>query len=184
MANGTKRNSFSVSAYGRELSYYWKKYSKSGEHGQEIKSCSTLTIYSLVYSSTLYIKSVSEREVGMYSCVVSNFAGSVESQKASLKLKAKIEQQPESQQVGEREPVTLTVKATGTNLKYQWTKDYAPLHDSDNISGVTEEILTIKKASVYLRGNYRCTVSNDFSKDFSRSAFIDVGKQLSWLYIT
>ena len=152
----------------------------SSERGREIKSYSI--IFDHVHSPNLHITSVSESEVGMYSCVVSNFAGSVESRKASLKLKAKIEQQPESQQVGERESVTLTVKATGTNLKYQWSKDEMSLYDSDNISGVTEKILTIKKASVNLTGNYCCTASNDFSKDVSRSAFVDVGKQLSWLH--
>ena len=57
--------------------------------------------------------------------------------------------------VGYFKPATLSVVATGPNLKYQWYKD------NTLVTGATEASLTISQAKNGDGGNYSVTVTND-----------------------
>ena len=135
-------------------------------------------VFQYVQSSKLSIKSVSSNEVGFYACEVKNIGGSVESRKTSLTLKAKIKKAPTSQQVGQGQPATFRVEATGTDLQYQWLKDGEPLSDNENINGATKSELTIREATSEFEGNYVCIVRNSSSEDASERAILEIGEPI------
>ena len=171
----------SVKARGPNLSYHWwmKKLSSNKPHKLE----KTLNVFEDVDKPHLSIKSVSDNEIGQYSCKISNLGGEVKSKKATLLFKAKIDCSPKQQKVEEGKEVRLKIEASGTELKYQWSKDGQPLlSDDTNFKGASTDELIIKKATPNLAGCYLCTVSNACSKDVSLSASVDVGKYNINLY--
>lgn len=80
----------------------------------------------------------------------------------------KITSNPMSKEVNVGGSLTLTVAATGTNLKYEWKKD------NQYLSGKTSSTLTIPSVTSNDAGSYVCEVSNSLGKVTSTPAKITV----------
>ncbi len=110
--------------------------------------------------SSFNIASVQFSDAGVYTVVVSNGAGSVESAPATLTVSATpvpptILTQPASATVVAGSPAQFTVVAEGSSpLAYQWRKDGAA------IPGATNETYTIASATGADAGSYTVTVTN------------------------
>ena len=63
--------------------------------------------------------------------------------------------------VAEGKSTLLEVQVSSSGCEsYQWSKDYQPLHDGADVSGVSINILYIDRASKGTEGKYSCCVSN------------------------
>ena len=89
----------------------------------------------------------------------------------------KITQHPESKSVATGADVTMTVRAAGDNLHYQWQKDGIDLSDDDRHRDTgthTLHILKVEKSDNKAR--YRCHVKNEIGEEFSKDALLTVSK--------
>jgi hypothetical protein len=105
--------------------------------------------------ATLPLPNVQSVDTGTYTVVVSNLAGIVVSNPATVTVTAIgpiIAVQPQSQHLTLNGSGTLTTTATGTTLKYQWIKDGVPLSGATNLS------LSIVSASAGSMGFYSVAV--------------------------
>lgn len=132
----------SVEAVGSNLTYQWKK------DGVNIQGA----------TATSYTKSGALlTDAGSYVCIIANQLGSVTSDAvpvAVTMIAPTITTQPVSQLITEKQPFTLNVIATGTNISYQWKKD------GTDITGATSAIYSRANASAVDQGNYTCVVTN------------------------
>ena len=154
--------SFSVSASGSEpLSYQWKK------DGTAVVGAT---------SSTLTLTNLQSNQAGAYTVTVSNAAGSVTSNPATLTVGSAtvapvIVQSPASATAVAGSDVSFTVAATGTApLIYQWRKDGA------NLSGATAATLALAAVQSAQSGSYSVVVTNGAgSRDEQRCGADRVG---------
>ncbi|MEA5024114.1 hypothetical protein SDC9_09219 [bioreactor metagenome] len=153
---------FTVAATGdAPLSYQWKK------DGIDITGAT---------SSTLTITDADESDAGSYTCYVSNAAGNVTSNAATLTVNPApvapaITGQPNNQIVTAGQTATFTVTATGTApLSHQWKKD------GTDITGATASTLTITDAQASDAGSYTCYVSNAAGNITSNAATLTVNQ--------
>ena len=124
---------------------------------------------------------VSPTDVGSYSCIIFNSAGSVESASAQLNavLPPFILQQPLSRSIYIKpDPkaanlpngtnVTFTVAASSGNpgLRYQWQ------FNGVNLTGATSPTLTVTNVQLANEGDYRCAVSDSVDTVFSSVAHL------------
>lgn len=151
---------FTVVATGTApLSYQWAK------GGTDISGATT---------STLTLNAVTLASAGTYTVRVSNSAGSVTSNPATLTVNAvavapTITTQPQSQTVNEGANVTFTVVATGTApLAYQWSKG------GTAIAGATTATLTLNAVTLASAGSYTVRVSNSAGAVTSNPAMLTV----------
>ena len=89
----------------------------------------------------------------------------------------KVTQHPESKSVLTGADTTMTVRATGDNLLYQWQKDDIDLSDDGrhhDTSTDTLRIVKVKKGDS--KAHYRCHVTNEIGNEFSREAVLTVSK--------
>lgn len=154
-ANG-KNVSFKVSATGSELRYQWQYRSSaggswvnSGAPGNKTATLSFAPTYQNGYQ---------------YRCIVSNSAGTVYSNAATLTVKItapKINSHPQSTSVAYGADVTFKVAAFGGNLRYQW--QFRSSADGSWVNSAEPESKTASFSftPVYQNGyQYRCIVSN------------------------
>ncbi|MBN1576067.1 MAG: metallophosphoesterase, partial [Chitinispirillaceae bacterium] len=150
---------FSISATGTDISYQWRR---GGSTIAEATEDSYTT------------PSVTMTDDGaVFTCVVSNAAGSVESDAALLtvtELTAPvIETHPASVTVDEGSPATFTIDASGDLLTYQWRRE-----DVD-IDEATEDSYTIDAVAMDDDGAYfNCVVSNNAGSVTSDAAILTV----------
>jgi len=116
--------------------------------------------------TTLTLTNVTSADAGAYGCVATNTAGSATSHLAILTVNVptptpppasatfSIIGQPLSLSVLNGNDAIFTVRATGTNLTYQWLKDGQP------IAGATSEILHIANVQSADAGSYSVQVSD------------------------
>lgn len=107
--------------------------------------------------ATLALPNVQVSDSGNYTVVVTNLAGLVTSNPASLTVNAAgptITTQPQSQQLSVGANATLSVSATGAGLSYQWKKNGSPL------AGATAATHALGAASGDTMGFYSVTVFN------------------------
>lgn len=134
---------FTVAATGSApLSYQWRK------GGADISGAT---------AATLSLSNVQVSDGAIYSVVVSNGAGSVTSENATLTVLAPpaIIVQPTSQSIALGGSVTFTVSATGASpLTYQWSKDGTP------IGGATAATYTLSSITADDAGTYTVEVAN------------------------
>ena len=88
----------------------------------------------------------------------------------------KITQPPESKSVTTGAAITLTVKAFGDDLQFQWRKDGEDLHDGSKYRDTNTDTLHIKDVEKSDKGNYQCLVKNDVGETLSNEAMLVVGK--------
>ncbi|MBE6413809.1 MAG: hypothetical protein E7035_04560, partial [Verrucomicrobiaceae bacterium] len=135
----------SVSASGEELSYQWYF------NGKVIEGAT---------NETLDLKNIQTSNSGLYYCVVSNPAGSVQSSIAEVIVRetASITIPPQKTESYTGYYTTLSVSASGYEVKYQWQK----LVNGKwvDIVGATASTLDMSGLKLTDSGEYRCVVSN------------------------
>ncbi|NPV63084.1 MAG: hypothetical protein HPY61_10750 [Methanotrichaceae archaeon] len=148
---------FEVEASGTEpLKYQWKK------DGKDIIGAT---------ANGLQICEVSVDDSGIYTAMVSNSCGWIESDGAVLEVNSRpsILSQPLSQEISEDESLSLTVEASGTEpLSYQWMKE------DQEIPGANAASLSVPDVSPEDAGKYRVIVSNRCGQVESEPAVITV----------
>jgi hypothetical protein len=148
---------FSVGATGTNLLYQWRK------DGGNISGAT---------DSSYTIPSLSLSDAGSYSVVVYNGCSTVNSGNAVLTINdpIAITKQPASATVCLGQPVTFSVTATGTNLRYKWRKN------GGNIPGPGAEgsSFTIPAASAADAASYSVVVYNGCSTIESARATLTV----------
>jgi hypothetical protein len=152
--------SFSVAASGTSpFTYQWKK------DGMSISGAT---------SSTHLISSTSTSDVGSYTVVVTNSAGSATSNAATLTVAAAvvaptITTQPNAASVQSGGSASFSVVASGTvPLSYQWRKD------GSSISGATSATYSINSTSTNDAGSYTVVVTNSAGSATSNAATLTV----------
>ena len=149
---------FSVSAIGTlPLTYQWMKNSVA---------------ISGATNSTYSITNAQSADAASYTVAVSNSAGNITSNAASLTVASQapiITSQPVSLAVSTGNSATFSVTATGSSpLAYQWTKDSAA------ISGATSSTYSIASAQTSDAGSYAVVVSNSAGSATSNPATLTV----------
>ena len=146
---------FSVTVTGAEpLSYQWYK-------NGFVLSGATENQYT--------IASVAESDAGQYFVIVSNSAGSVVSETASLVVTVPpvIVKQPESLSVLDGEEALFSVEAERAT-KYQWCKDSEP------INGATNAVYRIANTVMDDMGEYYVLVENEYHSVQSDTVILEV----------
>ena len=151
---------FAVTASGTApLTYQWRK--GNGDISGAI-------------NATLMLSNVQSGDGASYSVVVSNSAGSVNSNAATLTVTTAgiaptITAQPESQTVGIGSNVTFRVAVSGTSpFTFQWRLNGAV------ISGATSDTLILGLVAVTSAGSYTVVVTNGFGSVTSSPATLSV----------
>ncbi len=155
--NAGQAASFSVVASGTApLSYQWKKGGVNISGGT---------------SATYTIASAQAADAASYTVTVSNVAGSVTSNAATLTVNVSpaITTQPQSLSVTAGQPASFSVVASGTApLSYQWKKGGV------NISGATAATFSIANAQAADAASYTVVVSNVVGNVTSNAAMLTV----------
>ena len=141
-ANQGSGATFSVTASGGgPYTYQWKKA------GLDISDAT---------SATLTLNNVQPSDAGDYTVMVSNVAGTVTSNAATLTviIPPSITLQPLSVTLNQGSNTTFSVTATGSSVSYQWKKAQT------NIPGATATTLSISNVQAADAGSYTVTVSN------------------------
>jgi hypothetical protein len=151
---------FAVVASGTPpLSYQWRK------DGQDLAGAT---------AASLVLNNVQTSHAGTYTVRVSNSAGAVTSNPATLTVNPAstpptITTHPQSQTVTAGANVTFTVAATGTPpLSYQWRKD------GQDLPGQTSSTLTLANVQPTHAGTYTVRVSNSAGQVTSNPATLTV----------
>ena len=147
---------FSVSATGTPLSWFWRR------NGTFIAGAT---------NSGLTLTNVTTANAGTYTVVVSNFLSSVTSAGAVLavNIPASITAQPSNVTVGEGSNVTFSVVVAGTApLWYQWRQDGL------GIAGATNSSYAITNVQADQAGDYTVVVSNTWATVTSQVATLTV----------
>ena len=89
----------------------------------------------------------------------------------------KITRHPESKSVATGADTTMSVRATGDNLHYQWQKDNVDLSDDGRHRDTDTDTLHIVKVEKGdSKARYRCSVKNEIGEEFSEEAVLTVSK--------
>jgi len=152
--------SFSVTATGSPSpNYQWQK------NGSDIGGAT---------SATLSLTNVQSADAANYAAVVSNSAGSVTSNTATLTVNPAtvapaITSQPQSLTVTAGANASFSVTATGTpSPSYQWQKN------GSNISGATSSTLSLTNVQAADAANYAAVISNSAGSVTSNTATLTV----------
>ncbi len=149
-----ENTTFSVTATGSgTLSYRWQRNNADIDNGGK---------FSGVTTATLTVSSVDATVTGNYRCRVTNSAGSVNSNNASLSLKAAtaIGTHPANQSKCAGESATFTVAATGDGtVSYQWQKNGGNLSNGGHYAGATTATLTVSDIDANDAATYRCVAT-------------------------
>ncbi|MBK9248760.1 MAG: choice-of-anchor D domain-containing protein [Ignavibacteria bacterium] len=133
----------SVTANGTGLTYQWQKDGVNVDGAQ---------------SNTLNLNSISNANAGAYIVIVKNSCNLTTASSSailSLRESASITEQPVDLTIQTNLTATFTVKALGSNLKYQWMKN--------NVNRLNDTLptLTINNVILIDSGNYKCIVRNE-----------------------
>ena len=166
---------FSVGAATNALLYYQWQFDSGGGFTNLTDSGGI----SGSATSSLTIQNVSPGNVGAYSVMVSNAAGPVTSDTASLTIitgqAPVIVSAPVSQTLLPGATATFTVSAAGDQpLSYFWQMYGTNLADGGNLSGSATSTLTIRSATVANSGNYSVLITNSFGSVTSAVAVLNL----------
>ena len=148
-----QRATFTVEVFGDDLSYQWQ-YKRAGQDTWHNWTGRT--------SATLTFRGIGTNNDYQYRCVVTNAAGSVISEAATLTVLPKpvITTQPEDFTVALGQYATFTVEATGDELSYQWQYRKPGQELWCKWEGRTSATLTFRGTTFNNDYQYRCVVTN------------------------
>ena len=164
--------SFTVGATSHAAQFYqWQfdngSYQTNLTDGGSISGCG---------AATLTVSNVSPANVGGYSVVVTNVAGSVTSTVAFLGIvpwRPIVTVPPVSQAILPGATTTFTVAAVGSQpFSYRWQKDGISLTDGGSIVGSATSTLTVTNATAASVGTYSVVVSNSMGSATSAGAVL------------
>jgi hypothetical protein len=156
--------SFTVAATGGlPLAYQWQDNGTNLADGGKISGSTT---------TNLVISSVSFNNIGTYTVIVTNIAGSTISSNALLTIIPSapvIILQPSNQTAVVGSTATFSVSADGTTpLSYQWSYNRTNITDATNVS------LTLANVQLAQVGIYAVVVTNIYGSETSSNATLDV----------
>ena len=76
-----------------------------------------------------------------------------------------ITQHPVNQQIPTGREATLSIKAEGDNLTYQWQNNGSNVCNDNRHIGAATHTLTIRQVNKSDAGHYKCIVMNEVNKD-------------------
>jgi uncharacterized repeat protein (TIGR03803 family) len=151
------------------LSFQWQTNGVPLSDGGRISGSAT---------STLIISNVSPADIGAYSVIVSNVAGTLTSSNALLTIIPSpplISVQPANQMILQGAPAFFSVTAIGTPpFSYQWQLNGTNLNNGANIIGVNTANLEIDNTSPDNVGTYSVWVTNSLGYTNSTSAMLSL----------
>ena len=156
LTDGKTDTSASIKASGDGLKYQW--YIKNPGKDSFSKSSVTGTTYSCKVT-----KDISGREV--YCKITDEYGNSVKTKTVTIKLSAgpKITTQPKGKAVGDGETANITIKASGSGLKYTWyIKD--PGKSSFSKSSITTSTYSCTMTKAKSGRQIYCVVSDSSGK--------------------
>ena len=72
--------------------------------------------------------------------------------------------------------ITMSVRAAGDNLCYQWQKDGIDLSDKGKHRGTNTNTLRLLMVEKGDKAHYRCSIKNEIGEEFSEEAVLTVSK--------
>ena len=167
--------SFYVGADGEDMKYQWQY---SANNGSSWSNCS-----SAGYNTDTFSFRAAERLNGrLFRCVVSNSYGKTYSNAAKLKVTAAlpvITQEPDyNPRFFNGQKATLTCKATGTGISYQWYRsvDYGSTWIKCASASSKTSSITFTAKPEYTDWIYYCEVKNESGSVQSDYAWLTVSK--------
>jgi len=140
-----------------------------------------------VTSSTLFIVNGTSTDAGSYTCKVTGCgSASTTSNPIAVTIadRSAITTQPVSRSFCEGDDVSLTVAATGSLPKYQWTKAGVPLEDGEHIAGSKTNTLVIKNPTIANhQGFYSCRVQGSCGATVTSSVVQLIGNPKPDLFL-
>ena len=171
---------YSVTATGTGLSYEWQVKLTPGSDWDSI----TNSAFKGINTATLTVPVVAWRDGYQFRCVVTNSAGTVNSNAAKLTVgnpdKPVITKQPLDATAENGGKATYSVTATGAGLSYEWQVKLTPSSDWDSITnsaftGINTATLTVPVVTWRNGYQFRCVVSNAAGVTYSDAAKLTVG---------
>ena len=171
--------SFSVSASGSNISYQWQYYYNGS--WVDITSGS----YSGLHTSQMRVTATSELSGTSYRCAVSNAAGTVYSDAASLTTVSipVINTQPRSISIKAGSTASFSVVASGSRISYQWYYRTSSSGSWVILTDATGSSYSFTGATYNNGYQYYCKVSNANGSINSDVATLSVSNEIS-AYIT
>ena len=171
---------FTVAATGTDLKYQWQIDRNDGKGFADIAGADRAS-----YTTSAVDKNCNGYK---YQCVISNSAGSVTTGTATLTVtedvtppvqptvkKPGISKQPQNVSVKAGEQATFTVKATGTDLTYQWQINRNNGKGFVDITGADKASYTTGVADMLCNGyKYQCLISNSAGSVTTNAATLTV----------
>ncbi|MEI3198448.1 MAG: chitobiase/beta-hexosaminidase C-terminal domain-containing protein, partial [Lachnospiraceae bacterium] len=171
---------FTVAATGTDLKYQWQIDRNDGKGFADIAGADRAS-----YTTSAVDKNCNGYK---YQCVISNSAGSVTTGAATLTVtedvtppvqptvkKPGISKQPQNVSVKAGEQATFTVKATGTDLTYQWQINRNDGKGFVDITGADKASYTTGVADMLCNGyKYQCVISNSAGSVTTNAATLTV----------
>ena len=165
---------FKVTASGSSLSYQWQWRKNSSGTWDSV----TASDISGAKTAALNVPATSSRSGYQYRCKVSNSAGTVYSNAATLTVRTKptVTTQPSSKTVSAGNTAVFKIAATGGGLRYQWQwrKNSSGTWDDSTFSGAKTAALNVPATAARNGYQYRCKVSNIAGTVYSNAATLTV----------
>ncbi|MBI2927208.1 MAG: SUMF1/EgtB/PvdO family nonheme iron enzyme [Verrucomicrobia bacterium] len=160
---------FGVSATGTEpLSYRWQRNGVDLADNARVSGSG---------SPSLTVRAVQSADAGEYRVKVSNPAGSVVSQAATLRFSSPpvITEQPQTHDVPAGQTAYFYVQVSGTDpFSFQWQHNGVDLADNARVSGSSRLNLEVSNVQPADAGDYRVRVSNPAGSVVSQAATLTV----------
>ena len=171
---------FTVAATGTDLKYQWQIDRNDGKGFADIAGADRAS-----YTTSAVDKNCNGYK---YQCVIRNSAGSVTTGTATLTVtedvtppvqptvkKPSIGKQPQNVSVKAGEQATFTVKATGTDLTYQWQINRNNGKGFVDITGADKASYTTGVVDMLCNGyKYQCVISNSAGSVTTNAATLTV----------
>ena len=175
-----EQESFTVAATGTDLKYQWQIDRNDGKGFADIAGADRAS-----YTTSAVDKNCNGYK---YQCVISNSAGSVTTGTATLTVtedvtppvqptvkKPGISKQPQNVSVKAGEQATFTVKATGTDLTYQWQINRNNGKGFVDITGADKASYTTGVVDMLCNGyKYQCVISDSAGSVTTNAATLTV----------
>ncbi len=169
---------YTVKATGSSLNYRWQFYSVLLPEWRDLENSE----FGGLDTATLTVPVTAERAGYKFRCIVSNSAGSVTSNAATLtvtNIKPVITVQPTNKSAATGSTAKFTVTASGSSLRYQW-QFYSVLlpawRDLENseFGGINAATLSVPVTAERAGYKFRCVVSNGYGSVSSEAATLTV----------